>query len=206
MGRQKKVLSLQIEEKKNEVVMTQEIEQENLEKEALEATLESIQQETDQARLELERVKQEIEEKKQEAKSFTPRRDISEDEQTIIDKQVTNINKKKSSNEVIERQKAYDNVMITGRFMNRRAPGQTAKLTYNKYATDPVKWYVFKDGGTYTIPRGFVDQINEYYHTPMFVQKDGPQNLTNTIGENSQIAEVDKSNKKYAFVAVGFAA
>ncbi len=220
MKRQKKDLSLQVEVKKNEVVMSEEnntanmtrenidteLNQEKLESEALELTLESVQREIDEARLELEKTKMEIEEKKQEAKSIVPRRDISEDEQKIIDKQINNINKKKNINDVIEKQKAYDNVMVTGRFMNRRAPGQQVKLTYNKYSNDPVKWYIFKDGGTYTIPRGFVDQINEYYHTPIFVQKEGPQSISEKFGENSAIAEVDKSNKKYAFVALGFAA
>jgi hypothetical protein len=214
MGRQKKNKSLQIEEKKIEVIMTQENDQKKNESEAWEITLEGIQKEIDterleleidRARLELEKIKIEIEEKKQEMKAFVPRREISEDEQRIIDKQITNINKKKSGSEVIEKQKAYDNQMITGRFMNRRSPGQQVKLTYNKYADDPVKWYHFKDGGTYTIPRGFVDQINEYYHTPRFVEKQGPQVISDRTGENSAIAEVDTSNKKYAFVAIGFA-
>jgi hypothetical protein len=171
----------------------------------LEITLESIQQEIDQARIELEQTKAALEEKKNELK-LIPRREIAEYEQKIVDKQVNNINKKKNRNDVIEKQKAYDSQMVTGRFMNRRAPGQTVKLTYLKYATDPVKWYVLKDGGTYTIPRGFVDQINEYYHTPRFTQKEGPQVLTDELGENSQIAHVDTSNKKYAFVPIGFAA
>lgn len=214
MARQKKDLSLQIKEK-NEVIMSKEddanLTQENVDTEAtqenisLEITLEGIQKEIDQARIELEQTKSALEEKKHELK-LIPRREVEEFEKKIIDKQVNNINKKKNSHSIIEKQRAYDKVMITGRFMNRRAPGQTVKLTYMKYADDPVKWYIFKDGATYTIPRGFVDQINEYYHTPIFVQKEGPQNLSENVGENSQIAHVDTSNKKYAFVAVGFAA
>ncbi len=159
MGRQKKIKSLQIEEKKNEVIMDKNIEPSTLENESLEITLEGIQQELDRARQELEQTKVAIEEKKQELKVL-PRREIDETEQKIIDKQVNNINKTKNKDDVIEKQRVYDSVMITGRFMNRRAPGQTVKLPYLKHATDPVKWYILKDGGTYTIPRGFADQLN----------------------------------------------
>ena len=86
--------------------------------------------------------------------------------------------------------------------MNRRAPGNPAKLTYMKYADDPVKWYTFEDGKVYTIPRGFADQINEYYHRPIFIQKEGELDPSNP----SQIHAVDTSNKSYAFVPVEFAA
>ena len=201
MARQKKIKSLQIEEKKNEVIMTEE----RTDNSELEMSLESIQKEIDQARIELEQTKAAIEEKKHELK-MQPRREVDTDEQRIVDKQINNINKTKNANEVVEKQRMYDSVMIKGRFMNRRSPGQQVKLTYMKYGTDPVKWYTFKDGGIYIIPRGFVDQINEYYHTPIFVQKQGPQEVSDKFGENSAIAEVDTSNKKYAFVPMEFAA
>jgi hypothetical protein len=168
-----------------------------------EKILDSIQTEIDLANSELNRVKKEIEETKQQLE-MNARRDISKDEQRIIEKQVTNINKRKSMEEVIEKQKIIDNEKVTGRFMNRRSPGQSVKLTYMKYEDDPVKWYFFDDGRTYTIPRGFADQINEYYHTPTFKEKQGPQIITDKVGENSAIAEVDRSNKKYAFVPVAF--
>lgn len=209
MGRQKKNLSLQIEEKKIEVVMSEENQQETLENEALEITLEGIQQEIDKARKELEQTKVAIEEKKQELK-VSPRREIDENEQRIIDKQVNNINKRKNRSDVIEKMRIHDSAMITGRFMNRRTPGQKVKLPYLKHATDPVKWYSFKDGGTYTIPRGFADQLNggddknPCYYTPVFLQKEGPQPISDKTGDNSAIAEVDTSQKKYAFVPVGF--
>jgi hypothetical protein len=214
MARQKKIKSLQIEEVKKEVVMNTDIEPSTLEKEdnaGLEITLESIQQEIDKARQELEQTKIKLEEKRHELKTL-PRREIDETEQKIIDKQVNNINKKKNKNDVIEKQRIFDSQLVTGRFMNRRSPGQKVKLPYLKYSTDPVKWYELRDGGTYTLPRGFADQLNggddknPCYYTPKFVQKEGPQNLTETLGENSMIAEVDTSNKKYAFVPIGFAA
>ena len=168
-----------------------------------EEMLENIQQEIDLKVQELEKLKLEIADTKKQL-DFVPGREISKDEQVLIDKQITNINKKETGSKVIEMQKAIDNQKVTGRFMNRRAPGQPVKLTYMKYADDPVKWYRFEDGKVYTIPRGFADQINEYYHTPIFVQKEGPQALNENVGDNSMIAEVDKRNKKYAFVAVGF--
>jgi|GEM_PF-1207756 hypothetical protein len=211
MARQKKIKSLQIEEVKKEVVMTEVIEPEQIENAALEITLESIQQEIDKARKELEQTKVILEEKKHELK-LLPRREVDEKEQQIIDKQVNNINKKKNKNDLIEKQRIYDSQMITGRFMNRRAPGQKVKLPYLKHSTDPVKWYELRDGGIYTIPRGFADQLNggdeknPCYYTPVFIQKEGAQVLSDKMGENSAIAEVDTSNKKYAFVPVGFAA
>lgn len=202
MARQKKIKSLQIEEKKNEVTMTEE-------KDSPEMTLESIQQEIDKARQELEQTKILIEEKKNELK-LQPRREVDADEQRIIDKQINNINSTKNKSDVIEKLREHDSMMVTGRFMNRRAPGQQVKLPYMKHSTDPVKWYILKDGGTYTIPRGFADQLNggddknPCYYTPVFIQKQGPQEFSDKMGENSAIAEVDTSNKKYAFVALAY--
>jgi hypothetical protein len=168
-----------------------------------EEVLESIQKELDIARNELERTKMEIEEKKKEL-AYSPKREIDEAERKIVDRQVKAINLKSAAEETIAQQKEYDNVMVTGKFINRRAPGQSVKLPYQKYADDPVKWYVFEDGKVYTIKRGFADQINQYYHTPIFQQKQGIQSHSNVVGENSAIAEVDTSNKKYAFVPVAF--
>lgn len=90
---------------------------------------------------------------------------------------------------------------MTGKFINRRAPGQSAKLTYLKYADDPVKWYTMEDGKVYTIPRGFADQINEYYYTPHFIQKQG---IMDPNAPSSAIHDVDTSNKKYAFTPINF--
>lgn len=152
--------------------------------------------------IELEKAKLELEELRNKSKAISSRV-IDEDEQAIIDKQLARINEDKTIKEKIRSQKAYDNHPVTGKFLNRRAPGQMAKLPYIKYDDDPVKWYEMYDGKTYTIPRGFADQINEYYHTPVFVQKDGP--IENPDDPGSQIAHVDTSNKKYAFVGLAYA-
>ena len=170
----------------------------------LEVTLENTLQELDLAKIELQKVNEEIEFKKKELK-LEQRRDISDEEKQIINKQVGVINKRQSESELIRKQKEYDNQKVTGKFINRRNPGQMAKLTYFKYEDDPVKWYPFQDGKVYTIPRGFADQINEHYHTPVFIQKAQEQMVfSDNVGENSTIAEVDRSNKKYAFVPVNF--
>lgn len=188
MSRQKKDLSLHSKATKPEVNMSES------------AVLENIQSEIDAARLELEKTKKEIEEKKHEMK-LNSRREISEDEKELVNKQVSSSSAKSSLIEKIESQKRIDGQMITGRFMNRRAPGQPAKLTYIKYQDDPVKWYNFEDGKIYTIPRGFADQINEYYHTPVFNKKEG---VMDPNAPSSQISSVDTSNKKYAFVPTTF--
>jgi hypothetical protein len=85
--------------------------------------------------------------------------------------------------------------------MNQRNPGQAVKLPYIKYPEDPVVWHNFEHNKVYTIPRGFADQINDYYHTPRFVQKEGAMDPNAPM---SQISAVDTSNKKYAFVPVNF--
>ena len=188
MSRQKQNKSIHLEETKSEVKMKEE------------AVLDSVQTEIDVARAELEKVKVEIEEKKKELKS-EPRREISKEERESSKNQLTTLNEQKAADSLIDQQKAFDNVKITGRFMNRRAPGQPAKLTYIKYADDPVKWYNFEDGKVYTIPRGFAEQINDYYHTPVFTQKQGAMDPN---APTSQISEVDTSNKKYAFVPITF--
>lgn len=187
MGRRRKDKTLQMEEKK-EVTMSQT------------ETLESLETEIDKARVELEKVKVEMEEKRLAMQNMSSRV-IEPDEQKIIDKQISKTSENDAAKELIEKQKAIDNQKVTGRFMNRRAPGQPAKLTYIKYADDPVKWYDFEDGKVYTIPRGFADQINEHYYTPHFVQKEGP--MDPNLPAN-QIHHVDTSNKKYAFVAVNY--
>ncbi len=151
--------------------------------------------------IELEKAKLELEELRAKSRALSSR-PIDAFEQKIVDKQIATQNENKTIAEKIRTQKEYDNVPVTGKFLNRRAPGNMVKLPYIKYEDDPVKWYEFYDGRTYTIPRGFADQLNEYYHSPQFIQKTGPIEDPNDPG--SQIAEVDRSNKKYAFVPVGF--
>ena len=187
MSRQKKIKSLQLKEK-TEVCMTQE------------TVLDNLQTEIDVARSELEKTKLELEERKKELEAKS-NREISYEEVKIIDKQISRTNEMRATDETIEKQKAYDNVKVTGKFINRRSPGQDVKLTYLKYVDDPVKWYTFEDGKVYTIPRGFADQINEHYYTPHFIQKPGEMDPNKP---STAIHDVDTSNKKYAFVPVNF--
>lgn len=210
MGRPKKNKHLQVKEN-FEVIMTkasdETVEKIKQHKEDIiekneEIILESINVEIDVSRSELEKLKQEIEERKLALKNLNAR-EYDAKETAISEKQLTHGHEEASVKEKIAEQKRYDNQKITGRFMNRRAPGQPAKLTYIKYEDDPVKWYEFNDGGTYTIPRGFVDQINEHYYTPHFIKNEAPMNPDNP---ESGIHAVDTSNKKYAFVPIGFAA
>ena len=119
--------------------------------------LENLESEVDRARMELEETKREIEEKKKEL-SVISMREVSKEEMIIVKKDVAVQSKNGALTEKIRKQKDYDDVKVTGKFMNRRNPGQKVKLTYLKYETDPVKWYEFEDGKVYTIPRGFADQ------------------------------------------------
>jgi hypothetical protein len=187
MPRQKKTLSLQVEEK-------QEVNMSGAQ------TLESLETEIDKARLELEKTKSELEEKKVQLKTM-PAREVTEDEMIIVKKQISMSSEKMALKAKIEKQKAYDSEIVTGKFINRRAPGQSVKLTYMKYETDPVKWYNLEDGKVYPLPRGFADQINDHYYTPHFIQKQGPMDPNAPM---SQIHDIDTSNKKYAFVPVNF--
>jgi hypothetical protein len=187
MARQKKINTVDSKEN-HEVTMNTTLE------------LESIQQEIDKARQELEATKVQIEEKKKELQS-NPRREHDEQEIAISQKHVNMQVDKGALKEKIEKQKAYDSIKVTGKFINRRSPGNSVKLTYIKYEDDPVKWYHLEDGKVYTLPRGFVDQIRDYYHTPQFTQKQG---LMNPDAPSSAIHEVDTSNKKYDFVPINF--
>jgi hypothetical protein len=189
--------------------MTENTVLEDVQVESKENDLDALQTEIDEARLELEKTKKELEEKKQELKAV-PAREISQDEKELSERQVSNRSKKSELSLKIERQKDYDNVKVTGKFMNIRNPGQSKKLPYIKYNDDPVKWHNFNHNQVYTIPRGFADQINggkpedPHYYTPRFTQKQGNQVLSETPGENSAIASVDSSQKMYAFVPVNF--
>ena len=195
MARHKKIKTVHIEEK-TEVPMTDEQE------------LESLQTELDLARSELQKTKLEIEENKQQIQQVNARRELDEQEKSLVAKQISRTDAKDAVREKIEAQRVYDSEMVTGRFINRRSPGKKEeKLTYHKHGTDPVKWYPFADGQVYTIPRGFADQINggtpsdPHYYTPGFNQAQ-PEMDPNK--PNSAIHTVDTSNKKYAFVPLGF--
>jgi hypothetical protein len=208
MARRKKNISLQIEQR--EEVMTEDqtttIEQLEL---PIDNQVEMMQQELDQARLELEKTKQEIEERKHQLQQlkFTPGREISQEEKRLVEKQITMTNEMSTLSSKIEAQRKRDSELVTGRFMNRRAPGQPVKLPYIKHNTDPVKWYPLEDGKVYTIPRGFADQLNggtdddPCYYTPKFIQKQGEMDPDKA---ESAIHAVDSSNKKYGFVPLNF--
>ena len=165
--------------------------------------LENLESEMDRVRKELEEAKIQLANKKNELQTM-PAREISEDEKILMQKRDQKRTASVAFQRKMEIQKARDNEQVTGKFINRRAPGQSVKLTYMRYQDDPVKWYTFNDGGVYTIKRGFADEINEYYHTPHFIQKQGEQNLSTQLGDNSAISHVDRSNKKYAFVPITF--
>jgi predicted RNase H-like nuclease (RuvC/YqgF family) len=196
MGRQKKNLSLQIE-KKPEVVMSET------------QVLESLETEIDKTRAELEKTKKELEEKKSQLKTM-PAREVTEEEMIIVKKQVSMSSERSALKEKIEKQRAYDNVLVTGKFINRRAPGQGIKLPYQKHVGDSEKLWEFEDGQVCTIPRGFADQLNggsendPCHYTPVFINKQGEHVHSSKLGKNSSIAAVDTSNKKYAFVPVNF--
>jgi hypothetical protein len=209
MSRKKKNKHIDLD-KKEEVIMTQKLEviaetelvPEKFDMEATQAEIEQVSNELQEARLELERTRREIIENKQ-ALQASARREISPEEKIISDKHVSMNNEKLAKVKAFEDQKAFDKVLVTGKFMNLRNPGQPVKLPYIKYIEDPVKWYPFQHGKIYTIPRGFADQINEHYYTPTFIQKEG--GIDSQDGDSlSQIADVDKSAKRYAFVPVGF--
>lgn len=208
MGRRKKINSLQIEKK--EVVMTESAVLETpTQEKTTEQMIEEVQTELDLARLDLEKTRLEIAQQKHELSlmKITPSREITSQEKELSEKQVTMSNEKQTLKEKIDKQKEYDCVMVTGRFMNRRAPGQPVKLPYIKYETDPVKWYPFEDGKVYTIPRGFADQLNggdetnPCYYRPQFSQIQGEMDPNKP---QSVIHSVDTSNKIYSFVPINF--
>ena len=171
-------------------------------------TLEVLESDLDRVRAELESTKIELEEKKKSLKAI-PMRELDEDEMILVKKQADRSATRSVLKDKIEKQKEYDDVMVTGKFRNLRVQGQPAKLTYHKYATDPVKWTDFQDGKVYTIPRGFADQINggddvnPCYYTPGFIQKT-PQESLDPNKPSSSISAIDTSNKKYAFIPTHF--
>ena len=162
--------------------------------------LESLETELDRVRKEVEQAKLDLAEKQNQLKSV-PMREIDEEEMILVKKQKDKSQASKGLEEKISKQKVYDNVMVTGKFINRRAPGNSVKLTYMKYQDDPVKWYTLEDGKVYTLPRGFVDQINEHYYKPNFIQKTVDMDPNRPSGA---ISEVDTSSKIYNFVPVNF--
>ena len=191
MSRQKKNLNVELNQKE-ELSMTPTIRE-----------TDSLQTELDLIRVELEKAKLELEEKKAEAKKVMPLREVDEEEMIIIKKHKNNETSRSASKEKIAKQKKYNNQKVTGKFINRRSPGNPAKLTYLKYEDDDVKWWNLEDGKTYTIPRGFADQINEHYYRPAFIQKN-PNEFMDPNRPQSAISDVDTSNKIYSFVPVNF--
>ena len=183
MARRKRLNTLDSNQNNNEVTMTQAVQE-----------VETAQTELDLVRQELEATKREVEEKKQELK-YMDRRAESAVKEIMVNTRGEGLSDK------IARQKAIDDQIVTGKFINRRAPGSSVKLLYQKYADCATKWWEFEDGKVYDIPRGFADQINEHYYRPSFTQK------TTIMDPNrpaSAIHEVDTSNKLYSFVPVNF--
>ncbi len=160
-----------------------------------EALLEEVQQEIDQARLELEKTRLEIETKKQELKSMVSSAPVVKDAPAVVLKD-------NSLMEKIAQEKLRDNEKVTGKFHNLRAKGMPAKITYMKYADDPVKWYTFEHGEIYTIPRGFAEQINDHYHTPHFIKEEG--RIIDPSNPGTGVHAVDTSDKMYSFTPVNF--
>jgi len=164
------------------------------------AELEQIQQELDLARVELEKTKLEIEENKKALNALPVAKEIKDAPATSVEGQ--------SLKAKIAAQKAYDNVMVTGKFSNLRAPGNPVKLPYIKYEDDPVKWYTFQHGEVYTIPRGFADQLNggsednPCYYMPHFIKNEGA--IIDPNQPESGIHAVDTSKKKYMFSPINF--
>jgi len=197
MARRKKINTIDSKENNNEVPMNEVAVVDTMQE------VDAVQTELDLARLELERTKREIEEKKQELQFMDRRESAPMKEVQVAPRAV-------STNDRLERQKAIDAQLVTGKFINRHRPGQPVKLPYIKWPENPVKWHELHDGKVYTIPRGFADQINggteedPLYYTPNFVKKEGIQALSSVIGENSAIHHVDTQNKKYAFVPCSF--
>jgi hypothetical protein len=156
--------------------------------------LEAIQQEIDRARVELQNTRNEIETKKHELNNVPVVAKAVESPAIVI--------KDNALSEKIAAKRAYDKEMVTGKFYNLRAKGQSAKLTYMHHADDPVKWYTFEHGQVYTIQRGFADEINEHYHTPHFIKNENM--ILDPSNPESGIHGVDTSDKMYSFVPLNF--
>ncbi len=182
-------------DEKTEVCMTTE------ETVTVEENLELIQQELDLARVELEKTRLEIEAKKQELKGMP----VVEVKPAIAPSVTIKDN---ALNQKIADQKARDSVMVTGKFFNLRAKGQSIKLPYLKYGDESVKWHQFDHGKVYTIPKGFADQINggsesdPCYYTPHFIKNEGI--ILNPDDPESGIHAVDTTDKKYSFTPINF--
>ncbi len=159
--------------------------------------LEELESEMDRVRIELQNTKNELEARKEELKNIP----------IVKDAPAVQI-KDQGLGAKIAAQKARDNEMVTGKFSNLRAPGQHAKLPYHKYADDIVKWWTFEHGKTYTIPRGFADQINggdesnPCYYTPQFIKNENV--IIDPDSPGSGIAAIDTSNKRYMFSPINF--
>lgn len=165
--------------------------------------IESANQELDQIRKDLEKAKLELEAKQTEMKLMKVRRDLDEQELAIMNKQITNGNEKAAKLSALEKQMQFDNVKVTGKFLNQRYPGQTVKLPYVKYATDEAKWYTFHHNKVYTIPRGFADQINEHYARITYRQKENNV-ISNPDSPGTALENEPVRHQLYAFVPTQF--
>lgn len=168
---------------------------------AAEKMMEDLQAQMDEMRNEIEKLRIEKAQIVEEKKVYARELDAKEIE--LIEKQVSNTNAKQALREKIEAQKKFDNVMVRGKFLNQRAPGQAVKLTYMKYADDLAKWWTFEHNKIYTIPRGFADQINEYYAKIRFAPGEGPK--TTQDGDMGEALDQTPIREQlYAFVPIGF--
>lgn len=201
MGRRKKQNNIDSNfEEKTEVHMT------TIETANDAEALESLESEMDRVRVELEQAKRDLAEKKEELNNLPK----NEKKAELSSSPAIKVEDKALS-EKLAAQRISDNELLTGIFHNLRVPGQTVKLPYYKHVGDPEKWYTLVHGKTYTIPRGFANQINggtdedPCYFMPKFTKKTGEAAIIiDPDNPESSIHSVDTSHKKFMFSPVGF--
>jgi len=106
----------------------------------------------------------------------------------------TNINKKAKPNLKFLRDK--DRQKVTGIFDYKERPGQTLKFRLRIWKEDPVEFWEFVDGQTYTIPLGVARHLN----------KNGIKTAHKFVADRSGLprTKVSKKIRRFGFQSLEF--
>ena len=62
----------------------------------------------------------------------------------------------------MEAKKKESKRMVKARYINHRGPNERLESNYCEFSGEPIKCYRLIPGHTYELPRGFVDQVNNF--------------------------------------------
>lgn len=113
----------------------------------------------------------------------------------------TKVEKTKKANINYLRDK--DREMVKGIFRNFETRGGSIKFPFRGYKGDPIEWYEFTDGQTYSIPLGVAKHLNKNCWIPQY-QHLNADTLKGVAGRNTGNMHMVTKVKRFGFQSLEF--